>query len=352
MDPIVGGALKLAIGIGKSRLQKLITNIGTGNDATFIAARTELFQNWIVDLHNAVKAMQEEHADRPADVDDAERSPERLGVLVNYAEQAWREPMEERRTMLAYLAAGVLDVKLTAAEFARVQRRIDELEPDDLLALDAAARCCSQVVRGADRNSPAGAQWAVTDAAGATESLTAAGCVRPRGGFGSVTDGFNYVSSFGGLILKAARHYLRLRRDSFSAPGREEIEGSRSEAAAREELRLLAAVDELHTLSKRTPVRYLTRGWHYGNGTFIPPPPTGMATLSFEAVDAAAITELVAAVGTRPSGASGEPISHFSAVVAKVDGRATRRLDVHGPHDVLRWLAEDLDAEWITVPLR
>jgi hypothetical protein len=56
-------------------------------------------------------------------------------VLDNYGYEAAREPMDERRRMLAYAAAGSVHHTLTIAQLARVERMIRELDPDDLVVL-------------------------------------------------------------------------------------------------------------------------------------------------------------------------------------------------------------------------
>jgi len=43
----------------------------------------------------------------------------------------------------------------------------------------------------------------------------------------------------------------------------------------------------------------------------------------------------------------GNPVNGISVTVEDVTGQAYKVLHMHGPHDVLRWLAEDVEADWI-----
>jgi hypothetical protein len=42
----------------------------------------------------------------------------------------------------------------------------------------------------------------------------------------------------------------------------------------------------------------------------------------------------------------GNPVDGISVTVEDVTGQTYKVLHMHGPHDVLRWLAEDVEADW------
>ena len=344
--------VSLVAKFGAKKALKRWLAITEGNNFAFVESRRGMFEDWVLELLDRIRTNEEDLQALGLEVAALEH--ERALVVANYAEQAWKEPLDERRLMLAHLAAGIIDVRLTVAEHARVQRRIDELAANDVIALDAVARTCSRAVGGLLRQADESAQYAVADAYGATEALTAAGCLRADRGAWSSESGFTLVSAFGRLVLSAARSYAALRRDPYRPPGHENLAESRSvpHCATILDAALGAARNDLVRAGRRTSVRYLTRGWHHSGGQLVAPHPQGSATLSFEAA-CLSVTPAIQALLDRRIAVQqiGTPCSDIGIFLVRVDGRDTVKLDVHGPHDVLRWLADDLDAAWETPPV-
>jgi hypothetical protein len=79
------------------------------------------------------------------------------------------------------------------------------------------------------------------------------------------------------------------------------------------------------------------------------PAPAGKATLSFFMVPPAKAQTLASVPGDDgvAQAMPGNPVNGISVTVEDVTGQAYKVLHMHGPHDVLRWLAEDVEADWI-----
>jgi hypothetical protein len=67
-------------------------------------------------------------------------SHEFFWLLANYDLEAAREATDERRRMLAFASAGSVNLDLTIAQLARVERTIRELDPGDVDELSTLAR--------------------------------------------------------------------------------------------------------------------------------------------------------------------------------------------------------------------
>ncbi len=170
-----------------TKLLGIIDRYAKRNTVEFLAARDELFRDWVVELANALRAVTE-HLQavgyRLDDIEARSELPDLLRIIDNYAEAAWREPLSERRRMFAYAAAGSVLPTMTLPRIARVERTIQELDPEDLDLLaalvDVGAVTSVQMPTGAVYQASQNAYhvWQQQKAAG--EILEAAGCVRSR----------------------------------------------------------------------------------------------------------------------------------------------------------------------------
>lgn len=76
-------------------------------------------------------------------------------AFLNYAEEAMREAVAERRKMLAHAAAAILGVQaLTLAEHSKVQRMLRILDPADVVFLRRLALTCGTFFEQQDRKHP------------------------------------------------------------------------------------------------------------------------------------------------------------------------------------------------------
>lgn len=369
MDPasLALTAAKLTLG---PTIRRYITRFHDPNTEGFKEARDEMFREWLVEEKNAV-------AERFADlmprverleekVDARGEDTEAHGVYANYASQAYREPIAERRRMLAHAAAAIIEVRLTIAEHARVQRRIDELDPADVLTLYGLSRTYGYVFNGQRYTSEKEMRAALLETVpGAGDALIAAGCVRLVGG----VSGGSYImtedsaepthpdlliTDIGRLVLRVLRTYCCAREVPFAIPGRERHPDERSREQA------LAVLDEIGPIRKalaavvlprdETAARYQAPFWNTrreGNRDVTSPPThRGTARLDIEHLSEDEARTLARCFSDH----SEEPM--HGTPTERIGGRAVRQdngewyVRIFGPHDALRHLAEDLDIRW------
>lgn len=368
MDP----QLALVLGTGKKALlaipavKKYIESLPDPNTPRFIEARDEMFRDWNVELHNRVA---EVVADLVPRIDDLEaRISERAedgaakGVFANYANQAYREPIAERRKMLQYAAAGIIDVQLSVAEHARVQRRLDELDPGDVLHLLCVERACGRVFNERMYDSIGEMRYEFWRSLPNDDALSAAGCVHVStagGGAGVGARNVLEVTSFGKTLLRVLRGYCRARELRVAVPGREIAADacSREEAYGRVDqvpglaptLRALAFGGK-HQLSYHAPEWWrgaeLSEDGRPRAERWAPPRAKGAARIECHRVQADEANALIAMaplVGQPDAGEAREEIGVDGHEYADRSGWSVR---IHGPHEVLRWLADDLEVPW------
>jgi hypothetical protein len=264
----------------------------------------------------------------------------------NYAEQSVKEPVDERARMLEHAAAGVVDVRLTPAEHATVQRILLELDPDDVLALSFLARVSGNIFEGETYRSAEHLRWTVWTKTINQDVLATSGCLRITyggGGIGVGVEGQALVTRHGKLLLRVLRSFVAAHPPTSDVPGRPLIPGSRSELEARE---FIGA--PLWGEALRLPLP----SYSYvkcGRSPKDLPAPAGKATLSFFMVPPAKAQTLASVPGDDgvAQAMPGNPVNGISVTVEDVTGQAYKVLHMHGPHDVLRWLAEDVEADWI-----
>jgi hypothetical protein len=121
---------------------KALAHWANRNTRALLAARDEIFRDWVVEEKRATV----EHAKRLAEhAEDLEALRLKLEELIsdpsfarvrdNYGYEAAREAIDERRRMLAFACAGSINLDLTIAEISRVERIVRELDPDDIHSL-------------------------------------------------------------------------------------------------------------------------------------------------------------------------------------------------------------------------
>lgn len=358
MEPITAIKLASKVVLSIPGVKEYIKRLPDPNTPTFLAARDEMFREWTVEHANLIE---ENYRYFEARVDKLEElvaqradDNEAKAVYANYASQAYREPIDERRIMLAHATAGIIDVRLTVAEHARVQRRLDELEPDDVVTLWAVANTCGRVLDKSQYRDDMELRYAFWQQQPNAEALQAAGCVRALasgGGLGSGASNGLLVTGFGRLVLRVLRSYLRTRRSRVVVPGREVLDGSRSEqeawaiipASLRSMLIPLVA-------RPNSGARYDVPKWSHdpNGGGLVPPPANGAAWLQVENLtdDEARALHAIAPYDPRKDEVMhGRPRETLGLEILQHDHRGAY-VRLHGPHDALRWLADELDVLW------
>lgn len=183
-------------------LRGLLARMLDPNTPRFLEARAELYRSWVPELAACLAAqgakleeLTKQNADLRAEV--ARQLPVTARILQRYAEEASREPIDERRRMLAYAAAATFDPRTSEAKKARIERVIQELDPDDVLHL--AFRCDVLAVDDLP--------FTGTD----EDDLIAAGCMQvgPTG-FGGGR-GMNSVTQRGRDVVAILEDYVRVR---------------------------------------------------------------------------------------------------------------------------------------------
>src|SRR5438445_12519469 len=92
-----------------TKLVSLVQRYQQRNTMNFLTERDELFRDWVVELANALRAVVDDLQAKGQSLEHIEARaelPELCRILDNYAEDAWREPLNERRRMFGYAAAG------------------------------------------------------------------------------------------------------------------------------------------------------------------------------------------------------------------------------------------------------
>ena len=148
------------------------------------------------------------------------------------------------------------------------------------------------------------------------------------------------------MVLQVLRLYLRATTPPIEIPGREAHPGDRAkgQASALIPSGLRSAVMRMPTKPVAT---YDTPKMHYNTGA--PPPHDAKAILRLFQVRLAD-ANAVASTAPHAEGASegvGTPTDGITVEARAIDGEPdTRCVQIHGPHDVLRWLADDVEALW------
>jgi hypothetical protein len=157
-------------------------------------------------------------------------------ILRNYEFEAQREATAERRRMLAFASAGSVNLELTIAEIARVERTVRELDPHDVLLLRQLAQITDPppppVPRAMDTTNEIYGPWekscaeraeerrsAADSSAPFGEILTSAGCtaITPlRNTYGQTFPTGIRVTRLGEHVLKIMHGYIVARSDEAS----------------------------------------------------------------------------------------------------------------------------------------
>jgi hypothetical protein len=261
----------------------------------------------------------------------------------NYAEQAVREPIDERARMLEHAAAAIIDVRLTVAEHATVQRILQELNPEDVLELHLLDRVAGNIYEGEQYRSPEHLRHYIWGKCLGRDVLVSSGCIRltyEDGGMGVGIHPGAAVTPVGKRMLRVVRSFVATRGTN-DVPGRPVIPGSRTY----QEARTVVGEQLWSAMLRLSPFLY-----DYPKCGKTPkdlPAPTAKAVLR--------ATLLPTADAERLAGLRVNHVVASTMPGLPVDGLATEmrplgedraEFVLHGPHDLLRWLADDVEAAW------
>jgi hypothetical protein len=349
------------------KMRKFVNRLASRRTEQFIAQRDEMFQAWTSEtaarLSDHIRESTEAFLLIGGAIEDHEHKLEQLfdapeiEVLeVLYCEAAYREALEDRRNMLKHAAAAILDLEVTIADKCRAEKVLRDLDPDDVLELDRLDRLAGAVERFGDGkgrlhfDEDRHRYNRLLESRSADALLSSEGVRVMSGKAGGPTA---LVTVRGRIILHLLRSYVLLRRRP--ASGRESVPGARSREAAVEylgkdfinhamKLAALARVGRddlskpLHLRQYRVqfdfPKPQLDTS-NYGPQPIVEPAPDARARLH--------IWPCPRDVSQAAVDAAPKALDVKSAWDEK-EGFATIQID--GPFDVLRWLAEQVDAWW------
>lgn len=228
--------------------------------AVGVAADT-LFNNWVQNLQAEraenlkrylgyqlpyLKRQITRQSKRLGELEERFNDPEYRRVLSSFTLEAAREAMDERMKMLAAATAGSANLKLEIGQAARIERKLRELDPEDVKALWIIYRTIGNVdLDGTVYGTPLQLKAEVVRRVG-TDVLESGLLRRTWGGFGGGGDIQHTV--LGALVLDILEEYLRERIPDSMIPGRHHRESDRDPRIVQD---VIAAHPALATLLDR-----------------------------------------------------------------------------------------------------
>lgn len=374
-DPVPNA---LAVHDGSTAITKakeLFEPVAEGRTENFRAVRDEMNREWSAETAGRVTERIAESRDGFVQAGGTVEAHDRLlGQIIEqpetqvlaalYSEASYREAIAERRRMLSFAAASIVALDLAIEEKASVERVLRDLEPDDVLELHKLSRAVGKIERlpdgfGKEHVSTDALRHAVLSRSSRNDALVGERCVRETqattgGGFGSAPGSYEVarVTDRGVLILRVLAKYIEEKHDAFVGCGREEISGSRSAVEAREILAEApgfvtalraalgaAAVEQIYPGGRPSFSQAVPSLLPREDGTrIVEPSPRAASKLSLWAAPPDAARRVP------------QPPTSLETVVTLEDlpgyGRPATNVVVTGPYDLLRWLADYLDAHW------
>lgn len=329
--------------LAKPAAKKLMAFLGSRvskNDDQLKKEREEAALDWAAEVRGAIPQVVAYLNTRIDDLDsrlDAVYADPQFGrIFTNFTFEAAREAIDERRRMLAHAAVGIVDPDISVERKARVERTLRALDPIDVLTLYAASR----IPGGLDALAPM-AKFLYDAPSG--DILASCGCVRMEpdgGGAGQGVWNRAQVTQIGSDVLLALRTYTRTTPLPFEVPGRELPEGARAEAVAQEILRAIPGLMDF-ILSTNSRTRRVDRSYQRSR-KWASTPTLGFSFHEWSTWKPRAEdlrrgcegTELAVTIRTQPY----RPTETETYDVLCVD--------ISGPDDLLRYLADECDAPW------
>ena len=333
-------------------------------------ALTANYEEWVVLLDAWVAYIYAQQSKIADDVEALNATVERLAesddsrrILASFAFEAMREALPARKEMLAAAAAYLLLTDMPIEEKARCERALRQLDALNVMQLYGLSRVVSKYLHGEDvKNADVvrhGAWLSLED----REVLTSAGCVSITpvalsfSGNERATAALRLTKT-GKLVLRVLADYTNRGVVPFTPHGRERATDARSPEDARAFFKsevpgLLHALRPLVRRVSPYPARYDFPDVGRRNQVVAPARPREPAEIY---VDGVAKEEAERIGAMKPF----HPITHENLrlgrdfnVVAVHGGEQFGRwfVRVHGPHDVLSVIADDLGVpDWNPIP--
>ena len=153
-------------------LRKLYDRITQKNTKAVEAEFAQLRDEWAAESYRAVTLLAERVSGLEETLEALAGDLEFQRVFLNFAYEASREAITERRRMLAHASAGVIDPEFTIAQKARIERTMRELDPEDVKLLQRIAQAA------AGKGGLQAAFEALHEGSVSADALIASGCVK------------------------------------------------------------------------------------------------------------------------------------------------------------------------------
>jgi hypothetical protein len=346
IDPLTVLIGKKVAALATAETLKRFKTHASFNDDKMGMERVELALDWGVELKQALALMvpflESKFGDIDARIGELFADTQTARLYGNIGLEAEREAIDERRRMLVHAAAGILDPEIPIERKARVERRLRELEPVDVRTLFGMAT----LLRASEPLDPTKFLFST----GSGDVLVTSGCVRVTtsggDGAGRGVDSTVSLTELGRDILVVLRSYVVTRGSPFVVPGREFTPGDRTDENAKAQIAELTALTELLARRRREHDPYAALYYERSRAKpasaclkFFARPRDDLTTqlvqrLRLQIADSElAITQEPQPYGTGKDGQDVEIL----------------RIEVSGPHDLLRHCADDAEAWWVWV---
>lgn len=367
VDPISTGLAIYKWGSVAGKVKGVLQKFAHRRTEEFIQQRDEMHREWTAETaRNLAEHIEESRQaflligglveEHDAKLEETLGTPEAEVLAALYGEAAYREALDERRMMLQHAAASIADLEIPMAEKCRAEKVLRDLDPSDVIELDCLERIAGTVERledgkGRHNHNEERHRYRRLMASRSTDALLSSGCVRVMGGtFGGDVA---VVTARGRVMLHLLRSYTASHRAP--ASGRETVPGERGEDAARSILGAAFRSASLKTAGiVRAGRRDLSKPPHqraYRIQFDFPKP-----SLDAQVKDPQPIREPEPHTLARihiwpcPDDVAAELVAakpqELRVSTAPADKAGFANIIVEGPFDVLRWLADDLDAWW------
>ena len=375
VDPLTTAALAVAKATAMGEVKKRIAGFLDRNTTAVEKEYAEAVADWAIEARLRAQQTADESASRIAElgeiggrVEDLEHTLARaLGeapvlLCAIYEDEAGREPLAERRKMLAHAAAGIGDLFVSFTDKCRAERALRPLFPEDIIVLDQLHRLVGDVRRlpgGMGRNyqTEGAHRSAVLHASRSAAPLITSGCVYEqlldRNKWGESAFAEARVTPIGELVLYVLRSFLTTRRQI--APGREPIPGERGEEAARQMLgaefyegvRRVCRLGRGAVLDFYRPIQERPFRVQFSiprpSATPLESTEHALKDVRFDDVARLHIYPVASAIIDAVPTPSAPVLMKATAIT---DRPGNVNVQIEGPFDVLRWLADDIDAWW------
>lgn len=334
------------------------------------ATLVENYQEWVRDMEDEVAYGYSERAKIAASIEALNETVERLAesddsrrILAAFAFEAMREALPARKHMLAAAAAYMLLTDITLEEKARAERAIRQRDTANVMQLYGLSRVASMYFNSTEQKSVANVRHGVWLSLSDREVLASAVCVLATpsaiwsGNAHDAGAATLAITKTGALVLTVLVDYTKRGIVPFVVPGGERATDARNvdESRAFFDAEAPGLLEALAPIVRRVQARYDFPDTGSRNQAISLARPREPAKIHVDGVSKDEAERLGA---MRPF----QAIAHENMrnagdlnLVAVQSGEQFGRwfISVHGPHDVLSVIANDLDVpQWLPIPPR